>query len=100
MVFFISVEGYRLIVNASGLPIASLKVEDVQARYKTLEPMVSLNESFLDKFGVEHKDFKTLMEDWFFDEEWPVKKWGKECPNMILENPLQNVEHNDLQTLW
>jgi hypothetical protein len=31
--------------------------------------MVSLNKLFLENFGVEHEDFETLMEDWFFDEE-------------------------------
>jgi hypothetical protein len=35
---------------------------------------VALNESFLEQFRVEHEDFETLMEDWFYDEEWLVKK--------------------------
>jgi hypothetical protein len=42
--------------------------------------MVSLNELFLDKFGAEHEDFETLMEDWFYDEEWPVKKGERNVP--------------------
>jgi hypothetical protein len=33
-----------------------------------------LDESFLEKFEIDHKDFKTLIEDWFMDEEWPVKR--------------------------
>jgi hypothetical protein len=63
-----------LILNAPGLPIASLKAEDIQARYQTPDPTVVLNKSFLEQFEVEHEYFKTLMEDWFYDEEWPVQK--------------------------
>jgi hypothetical protein len=40
------------------------------------------------------------MEDWFYDEELAKEKRGKVCPFTILENTLQNIKHNDLQTLW
>jgi len=63
-----------LTVNASGLPIISFKEQEIWARHHTQEPTVSLDKSFLDQFIVEHEDFETLMEDWFFDEAWPVKK--------------------------
>jgi hypothetical protein len=59
-----------LILNASGLPIALLKEDDIGARYQTPEPTMALNESFLEQFRVDHEDFETLMEDWFYDEEW------------------------------
>jgi hypothetical protein len=29
---------------------------------------------FLKQFEVEHEVLETLMEDWLYDEEWPVKK--------------------------
>jgi len=51
--------------------------------------MVSMNESFLDKFGGEHEDFKTLMEDWFFDEEWPMKKWERNVRTQYLKIPYR-----------
>jgi hypothetical protein len=63
----------RMIVNVVGAPIVSLREEDLRIRYKTPEPIISLDESFLEKFRIDHKDFETLMEDWFVDEEWLVK---------------------------
>jgi len=69
-----------LIANASGLSISSLKTKYVKVRYKTLEPTVALNKSFLDKFGIDYNDFKTLMEDWFVDEEWTTKKGERNVP--------------------
>jgi hypothetical protein len=48
---------------------------------------VSLDESFLDKFRINHKDFETLMEDWFVDEEWPVKKGERYIPAQYLKDP-------------
>jgi hypothetical protein len=89
VVLFTFAEGYRIDSQCFGLPIASLKVEDIQTRYKTHEPIVSLNESFLDKFGVEHKDFETLMEDWFFNEEWPMKKGERNVPAWYLKIPYK-----------
>jgi hypothetical protein len=38
------------------------------------EPTMALNESFLEQFRVNHEDFETLMEDWFYDEEWLKKR--------------------------
>jgi hypothetical protein len=63
----------EIIVNDVGAPIASLREEDLSIRYKTPKPIVSLDESFLDKFNIYHKEFETLMEDWVVDKEWPEK---------------------------
>jgi len=63
----------RLIVNASGVLISSLKTKYIKIHHKTPEPTMALDESFLDKFGVYHDEFETLMEDWFVDEEKPLK---------------------------
>jgi hypothetical protein len=51
------------------------------------EPTVSLDESFLDKFRVDHKDFESLMENWFVDEEWMVKKGEIYIPAHYLKDP-------------
>jgi hypothetical protein len=63
-----------MITNASGVPISSLKEDDIMIQYKTLESTISLDKSFLDKFEVDHTNFESLIEDWFVDEEWSVKK--------------------------
>jgi hypothetical protein len=42
--------------------------KDIIIGYQTPEPTISLNESFLEKFGVENEDFKELMENWYNDE--------------------------------
>jgi hypothetical protein len=47
-----------------------------------------LNESFLDKFRIDHNDFETLMEDWFVDEEWPTKKGERNVPDTVFKKPL------------
>jgi hypothetical protein len=57
-----------VIVNALGVPIVSLKIEDIMILYKTPKPTFSLDESFLEKFRVDHKEFEALMVDWFIDK--------------------------------
>jgi hypothetical protein len=88
-----------MIVNASSILIASLKSEDIRIQYKTPEPTVSLDESFLDKFRIDHKDFETLMEDWFVDEEWPVKKGERYIPCTVPKGPIHNSKCDDLQVI-
>jgi len=78
-----------LIVNASGVPIASLKMEDIKFQYKILEPIVAIVEMFLDKFRVDHNDFETLMEDWFIDEEWPLNKGERHVLTQYLKDPYR-----------
>jgi len=34
----------------------------------------------VDKFGCENEHFKTFMEEWFYDEEWPLKKGERNVP--------------------
>jgi hypothetical protein len=51
-----------------------------------LHSTVALNESFLKQFRVEHEDFESLMEDWFYDEEWSVKKSERYIPDNILKS--------------
>jgi hypothetical protein len=59
-----------------------------------------LDESFLDKFRVEHKDFETLMEDWFVDEEWSSKGRGNIYSHTVPKGSIHNPECDDLQALW
>jgi hypothetical protein len=88
MVFFVSTERYRVDTQCFRSPHRfSQSIEDIRARYRTPDPTVVLNESFLEQFGVEHEDFETLMEDWFYDEEWLVKKGER------------NVLHNTSRSL-
>jgi hypothetical protein len=89
-----------MIVNTSSVLIASMKEEDIRSRYKTPEPTISLDESFLDKFRVEHKDFETLMEDWFVDEEWPVKEGERYIPMKYLKDPYKILNAMIYMTLW
>jgi hypothetical protein len=67
--------------------IASLKEEDIKVWYKTPESTIALDESFLDKFRVDHNDFETLMEDWFIDEEWSLKKGERYVLTQYLKDP-------------
>jgi len=41
----------------------------------------------MDKFGVEHKDFETFMEDWFDNEEWLVKEGEIYIPPKYMKDP-------------
>jgi hypothetical protein len=74
MVLCISKRDMGLIVNYLGLLITSLKPDDIVACYRTPKPTVAMNDSFLEHFRVKHEYFESLVEDWFYDEEWPVKK--------------------------
>jgi len=75
------------IVNTYKVSIISLKEKDINIRYKTTEPTISLDESFLDKIGVKDKDLKELMEDWFVGEEIPFKEGERYIPVMYLKGP-------------
>jgi hypothetical protein len=55
-------------VNTYGILIASLKNKYIIIPYKTPESTKSLDEPFLDQFRIEHRDFKTLMDEWFMEE--------------------------------
>jgi len=48
-----------------------------------------LDESFLDKFKVDHEDLKTLMEVSFVDEEWSVNKRERCIPSHYLKYPYK-----------
>jgi hypothetical protein len=79
----------RMITNASGVPIASLNKQDIRIHYKTLEPTIALDESFLDKFWVDHMDL-----------DWPLKKGERYIPNTLPKRPIHDLKCNDLQALW
>jgi hypothetical protein len=64
-----------------------LKPSDIRTKYKTLEPIISLDESFLDKFEVDYKYFDELMEYWFIREERPVKEGEIYIPTLYLKRP-------------
>jgi len=80
-----------LIVNYLALSIASLKENDIRARYQTQESTVSLNVSFLKQFGVEHQDFETLMKYCFYNEEWLGKKGERYIPAWYFKSPYRFI---------
>jgi hypothetical protein len=47
-----------MIFNESKVMITSMNPKDIRTRYQTLAPTISLNESFLEKFGLENDDFE------------------------------------------
>jgi hypothetical protein len=55
---------------------------------------------FLDKFGVEHKDFEELMESWFIIEESIVKEGERYIVAKVPKGSIYTIEYNDLQALW
>jgi len=46
----------------------------------------------MDKFRVEHKDFEGLMEEWFFEEERPVKEGERYILVMYLKGPYKLLD--------
>jgi hypothetical protein len=63
--------------------------EDIRIIYQTPGPTMSLNKSFLEKFGVENEDFEELMEDWYNDELRHVKKGERYIPTQYLKEPYR-----------
>jgi len=61
-------EDTTTMINEFGDPIASLKLDNIHARYHLWEPNVYLNKSSLEKFGEDHPNMIEFVEQWWSED--------------------------------